>query len=355
MSINYKVGVVYLCRAAEEKTLFLNFIHSYKKFSANCNHELIIIFKGFQDFPQSYLEEIQAIFEPLDYLAIYLSEEGFDVGSYLVTARLVNHNYLFFLNTHTTIVSDVWLSSVYNAINFNNVGLIGTTASYESISSTVSLASRFSDLYFKKEFQKKLYILDYYRWLVIAIDPNNDHFKQLRRYIKFKIKNAFNSVFRKKFSNTSENNDLKYLREIYPPFPNPHIRSNGFMISRELLLNLFGEYEVKTKEDACKFESGKESLTRKIWDLGMKTLLVGKNGIAYDVKDWRKSNTFRLGTQSNLLTNDNQTRNYDNFSEQEKMVHAWISWGDDIIRSQPRFPHLGFSFDAKPLKDNFFS
>lgn len=343
-----RIGVVYLCRANEKKEAYINFVNSYKMYSTKCIHELIVIFKGFQDHAKSYFNEVQNIFDGLNYKAIYLPDEGFDIGSYLATASIVDHNYLLFLNTHTTIVANDWLDHLYYVINRDGVGLVGATASYESIFSSNFLASRFSDFYFKRKLKNDPQVLNYYQWLLTAIDPNNDAFKRFRRYIKLTIKYLF-----KKNSNSNINKRLLYQKETYGEFPNPHIRSNGFMISRELLLNLFGDYKVKTKNDAFKFESGIESLTRRVWKLGMQALLVDKDGVAYDVKDWPKSNTFRLGAQENLLMNDNQTRNYDNFSDQEKLVHSWISWGNDIINSKDEVPRFGLSFDTTFLTNVF--
>lgn len=306
-----KIGVVYLCRANEKRELFCNFVNSYKKFPENCNHELIIIFKGFQDHPPSYLIEIKTIFEGLEYQSIFLPDTGFDIGAYLAAAKVLYHNYLYFFNTHTTIVANGWLNYLYNALNHDNVGLVGTTASYESS-----------------------YKSAYYQWVVAAIDPKSNKIKQFRRYFKFKFKNIFNTIIRKTFFSDHvpfEDSEVRH-------FPNPYIRSNAFMISRELLLDLFGDYNVRTKEDACKFESGSANLTHKIFKLGLKTLIVGKNGIAYDVVDWPNSNTFRLGDQANLLTNDNQTRYYDNCSQEEKLLCTWISWGDNAICFKDKSP-----------------
>lgn len=345
------IGVVYLCRANEKKELFSNFIDSYKTFPADRDHELIIIFKGFQDHPASYLNEIQEMFEGLEYQAVYLPDEGFDIGAYLATAKIVTYDYLLFFNTYTTIVGKGWLGYLCQAINHDDVGLVGTSASYESVFSPLSLTYRFSDLYFKGESEEDPHIFDYYQSLATGIDPNHNSFKRIRRLIKFRIKHFFKKLFRRKDLDTLVSKRIVYEKELYGRFYNPYIRSNGFMISRELLLSLFGDYIVQTKEDACEFESGLKSLTRRIWALGMKTLLVGKNGIAYDIEDWPKSNTFRLGDQENLLTNDNQTRRYQSASQQEKLIYTWISWSNAVIRSKIGAPHLGFIFNTTPLTD----
>ena len=67
-------------------------------------------------------------------------------------------------------------------------------------------------------------------------------------------------------------------------------------------------------------------LTTRLKKQGYSALVVGKD-CAYDIPKWPSSDTFRLGSQSNLLLADNQTRNFDRYSEQERRIHAVISWG----------------------------
>lgn len=342
-----RIGVVYLCRAKEDKNLFINFVNSYKSYPANCPHDLIILFKGYHDTSSIPLREAQSIFEGLDYIGLELPDEGFDIGSYLAAAQQLNHDYLLFFNTSTRINGNNWLELFYQAIKDPSVGLVGATASYESIVSSIDLINRFSDFYFSNKFRNNPQILDYYRWVVDTINHDDQSRKRTRRRIKHRIKDSVKrilninskwiTVFSFLFSET---------KELYSKFPNPHIRSNGFLVSRNLLLNLYADCEIKTKDDACLFESSDFSLTRKIWELGLKTLLVGKNGVSYDIHDWPKSNTFRLGSQENLLISDNQTRAFDNYCKKERVAMSWISWGDSIGAPQSGFWNLDCKFEV---------
>jgi hypothetical protein len=111
----------------------------------------------------------------------------------------------------------------------------------------------------------------------------------------------------------------------WPDFPNPHIRSNGFMIRRDLLLS-FGFKPPQTKDECYAFESGPESLTRRVREIGLSTLVVGKNGIAYDIPMWPVSETFRLGSQGNLLIHDNKAREFAEASGEDKHRHRMAAW-----------------------------
>lgn len=349
MQKDSRIGVVYLCRVTEDLQSFVTFVNSYEAFSSNCDHELIIIFKGFEGDLKDELNQVQPIFEKLKYRPIYLSDESFDIGAYLSVAKTVHHEYLLFFNSHVAIAADNWLHNLVKTIDKPGVGLVGTTASYESVFSSNCVIHTFADLYFKKKFQKDLYVLNYYKWIIEAIDPNNDVVKQYRRYIKSSIKSFFKKLFKKDKSCLEIPESIVAQEKLFGRFPNPHIRSNGFIISRELFLEVASGYNLSTKEGTCAFESGPNGFSRNVRALGLKTLLVGKNGVAFDVKDWPKSETFRMDDQGNLMITDNHTRNYDNYSNEERLVHSWFSWGDDCIKFKPRFPHFNFKLNTKSL------
>ena len=113
----------------------------------------------------------------------------------------------------------------------------------------------------------------------------------------------------------------------FPRFPNVHIRSNAFMIDRDVFCRLTNGQVIENKFDAFKFESGPQSLTRQIHAMGQEILIVGRNGRGYSPKWWPISDTFRLGTQSNLLVADNQTRNFAAFRWAEKRELVLGTWG----------------------------
>ena len=72
---------------------------------------------------------------------------------------------------------------------------------------------------------------------------------------------------------------LLYLYQ-YGRFPNPHIRTNAFMIERNRFLSLYAP-AFKNKEDAYKFESGRRSMTKQIIAQELKPVVVDRNGAVY--------------------------------------------------------------------------
>ncbi|MGB2953028.1 MAG: hypothetical protein WBB74_06520 [Gaiellaceae bacterium] len=120
------------------------------------------------------------------------------------------------------------------------------------------------------------------------------------------------------------------------PFPNPHIRTNAFMIPRELLLGLeWGE--IREKAAAWQFETGRQSMTRQVWRRGLEALVVARDGEAYPEERWYESRTFRSGDQENVLVADNRTREYAEADEATRRWLAELAWGPDVIggRSLP--------------------
>jgi hypothetical protein len=120
------------------------------------------------------------------------------------------------------------------------------------------------------------------------------------------------------------------------PFPNPHVRSNAFMIRRNRFLALRPERPLVDKMDAHVFEHGVAGITRRIEAEGLKVLLVGKNGRSYEQEWWAWSGTFRQGAQENLLVTDNQTKSYDEAPIAEKRVLFRMAWGNADIQQVGR-------------------
>jgi hypothetical protein len=117
---------------------------------------------------------------------------------------------------------------------------------------------------------------------------------------------------------------LRRLRPGHEPFPNPHLRTNGFALERETILGLDWPTGVD-KLGAVALEGGSRSLTRQVRERGLETLVVGRDG-AYPVERWRQSRTFRSAGQENLLLGDNRTRHYQEGGRLTRAGLAWLAW-----------------------------
>jgi hypothetical protein len=119
---------------------------------------------------------------------------------------------------------------------------------------------------------------------------------------------------------------LPWRRRRWPGFPNPHLRTNAFMLQRELMRSLQWPH-VDNKRDAWTLESGYKGMTRQIQDRGLEVLIAGRDGKGYAPDEWPRSGTFRCGGQVNLLVADNRTRDWEQAdpAEQERLTR--LTWG----------------------------
>ena len=263
LKLGGSLAVAYLARGADSEPLnrFRRFVASYKSHAAGVEHNLFIIFKGFQSSDD--LEEAHQVFAALAYTPIHTDDENFDIGAYRRAAEQIPHDRLCFLNTNTELLCQDWLAKL--AINLDQpcVGIAGATGSFES-----------------------LYVLD----------------------------------------------------ARFPKFPNVHLRSNAFILRREKALWLL-PLRVPDKRDAYLAESGRASFTRRLFDLGLSSVIVGRDGRAYPPQQWPSSQTFRQGTQSNLLVHDNVTRAFDQMPWPEKRKMTAGTWGrfldEGVLLLQP--------------------
>jgi glycosyltransferase involved in cell wall biosynthesis len=347
------VAVVYLARVPEGIDVFARFADSYRKYDAGYPHDLILLAKGMENRGEkAYIEEI---FKGIRHELMPISDEGFDINAYLDVARLLPHDYILFCNTHTEMLSGDWLGKMMAAGTSGNVGFVAATASYESISQSQKFISKAvwmtsnGRLPFDSEFYavfKQYLSLHSPKWirsrkLKHRIAPD--------RFIKelFKARPDLTGIvdeFESYWAGiTSDTGPLGEFRK-FPYFPNAHLRSNCFLIETDLLRKL--NFKLKLTKIECNlFESGVDSLSARLLRQGRKLLVVGADGTAFDVQDWPRSGTFRLGQQSNLLFGDNQTRSFDALSIEERELLSILTWGDYIDNAVPERLKLGFAFE----------
>lgn len=114
------------------------------------------------------------------------------------------------------------------------------------------------------------------------------------------------------------------------PFPNCHVRTNAFMVRSKLFSSLeFGR--LTTKGDGNLVEAGPYSITRQIRERGLNAFILDRYGHLYDSPTWPLSETFRSGSQRNLLVADNRTFQYFVASSRERLRLARLAWGEAAI------------------------
>lgn len=280
-----KTCVVHVVRNQNGVPPFAAFLDSYRRFDAGLEHDLLVVFKGFGDrkIPESYRHQLS----DLSYHSLFVEDIGKDTRPYFVAAKEFDFEYFCFFNSFCVIRGDGWLGKMYRHIRRDGIGVVGATGSYESMSARVSGTRP----------QEK-------RRGLAKVLP------KLIRDLHF----AFD-------------------RRGFPPFPNPHLRLNGFMISRRLMLALKTK-TLRRLKNLYLLESGKRSMTRQLLAMNLRALVVGRDGEAYEADQWPQSRTFRSGQQENVLIADNQTRAYAEADPQTRAALARNAWGNAARESQ---------------------
>jgi hypothetical protein len=260
-----------------------SFIESYLKHPAGCEHDLVILFNGtsHQEDASAYhslLREAAVVYE-----SHYLSS-GMDIEAYYWIADRLPHRYILFLNSYSRLRAGQWGKYYLEAIGNNAAGAVSATGSWQSYYSTVFMANRFG-------------------W-----ERNESFHVNFRKYKLF-VK------------------ALLYWRILFKPFPNPHLRTNAFIISRELFLAITRPAVLRKKFTAYVYESGKRGLSGQLLKSGYKLLIVDKSGKVYAKEDWKRSGVFWIGGQENLLVSDNQTQSYEEAGPADKRKFTYLAWG----------------------------
>lgn len=346
------VAVVFLARRAEGDAPWRRFAESYLRHSAGIEHDVAVVYKGFD----GALDDARRILSTVPHMAIEVSDAGLDIGAYLAAARQLSHRYVCFLNTFTEIAAAGWLAALHRFASQPTVGIAGAMGSFESLHTTLKISLKVRwlcneagaayseplDRYF--DFVTAIACK---RWRALGRGlplPLHDRLLENVKTLGWRWRapaSDFESRWNALIAPGGHFQEYAKIR----PFPNPHIRTNVFMIERHRLLGL-GYAAPATKIQACLFESGMEGLTAKLRQSGLAAVVVGRDGRGFDVPEWIDSHTYRLGSQTNLLARDNQTRRMAELPPASRFTLSRLAWGDFLGPPPPDYPDLGVPLPA---------
>jgi hypothetical protein len=324
------ICVAHLVRKQNGPAPLRAFVESYRARTAGVGHELLIIFKGFGAGED--LGEYESPLRDVPHQPFFLPDEGFDLTPYFRVAENFDRRYFCFLNSFSVILDDGWLAKLHAHASRDGIGAAGATGSwyshhsavrreqgrpsaYAEILSDLNLPSRHPPAFaLSDELKEKIQTMPAPRRLAAnlyyygVVAPYQLTTKPVQYYLE----------------------DRRRWRALppddYDPFPNPHLRTNAFMMRRETMLGL-RRWEMREKSDAHRFESGKDGMTKQLLRAGLKVLVVGRDGRAYEHEEWPRSGTFAQGEQTNLLVSDNLTRTYDVADALTRALMSRGSWG----------------------------
>lgn len=282
-----RLCVAHLVRYANGWDPFDRFMRSYEENPAGVDHDLVALCKGFpdQEIPAAFQERLA----PYGGRVLMLDDTGFDIGSYWAAAQTLDYDVFCFLNSFSLILDPGWLAKMVSHLG-PSVGIVGATGSWAS---------------HRSGFLRLLpaLLLPPWRTAPPPLPPRRMTARDRGWLIKEFLVNVFS----------------------FQRFPNPHVRTNAFVMRRDLMLQI-QVGALLTKWDALVFESGRHSLTRQVAALGLQQLLVGRDGQAYPPQRWEQSHTFRSGDQVNLLVGDNRTQGWAALRSPAREQQAADAW-----------------------------
>jgi len=285
------------------------FLDSYRKYPAGIEHELVLLLNGFRE-PGEF-DRYRPALEGLAYRVLFLGDAGLDVDAYQAAAKRLSHDSFCFLNSYSELLAPGWLKTMADWLAQPGVGSIGATGSYGSHRSFARYQRRKTSPYAA--------LLPPQAATVVPGHQGSNLATKLRRLRATRGAVALAAA---------RDAARRYQYELgFADFPSPHLRTNAFMITRDLWRSIRVP-RLWTKVGAHRFESGTRSLTAQITGFGLQVLVVDRDGRAYEPGEWWRGNTFWQGDQENLLVADNQTRRYAESDERQK---AWLSrfaWGE---------------------------
>ena len=276
------IAVVHLVRKRNGLAPFERFLRSYREHPSGAAHELAFLFKGFKG--EGDTREYDGLVADLPHSREFIPDVGFDLHAYFGAAQRLKHDYLCFLNSYSRILGDEWLAKLHRCVVQEGVGLVGASGSWQSMAGGYAAHQNAGRSLGKSRSLPA-------RIIKGLLDRRPGMLQRRVGFALLKLSGA-----------------LRPGRN-FPPFPNYHIRTNAFMGARATLLRIqLGP--MRFKFSAYKFESGIDSMTNQVLRLGLRVLVVGRDGKGYPPQLWHASNTFWQSRQENLLVADNQTEAY---------------------------------------------
>ena len=288
-----KHGVVFLARGASSGDgtgldAARDFFASYQAHPAGLEHELIVAAKAWNNADRCELGALAARYGAT---IIDLPDDGYDWAAYGRAAQRLSHEKLCFFNTHSRIQAHDWLVKLNAGLDMRGVAAAGATGSWGTVAPVFRfVAPSAIDIGRNRGWLRGAYSLTH----GYALFP-------LRRMLAARR---------------------------FPQFPNPHLRSNAFIIARSLFQEFMARSDVpRSKHDAFALESGRNGLSRFFNAKGLRPVVVTANGRTVDASAWDDCGVFRCPGQPALMVNDNQTRAYDATTGDVRRVMERAAWG----------------------------
>jgi hypothetical protein len=308
-----------------------SFLSSYRRHHAGVEHELVLLFNGVSPEQRGAL---QAAAGELAHRPIELDTPVQDLAAYAHAAARLEHERVCFLNSYSAVLADGWLAKLDHALDQPGAGIVGATGSWASLRSGALNALLLPNAY--RAVVPKRSVA---RTELAAMEREAEQLDARTGAAAPAERGDATPPVRTVVSSVAST--LKGLAPMpeqllrFDGFPNPHLRTNAFMVQRTLFASL-RVGRLRRKMDAYVLESGRHSFTRQVQRRGLRALVVDRRGTCWEPDHWHRSRTLWQGDQEELLVADNQTRLYSNGGLQRRRLLSAFAWGQHADPSPPR-------------------
>ncbi|HEY0516629.1 MAG TPA: hypothetical protein VGD00_05875 [Solirubrobacteraceae bacterium] len=305
MSGGGPICLVHLVRERNGIEPFARFIDSYRRQDPGVEHELVMLYKGFGG--PGALEAHRRLLSGLRFEEQLIADDGFDVDAYVGVAGQLRRARYCFVNSFSQARAPGWLAALDGALDRPGVGLAGATGSWASIFSYALYELRLPSAY-------------------AQVFPDHGRTRQLMQLVSADAGPVL-PYHRRGIASLLAGARSALERLVgFAPYPARHVRTNSFALRAETLARLVVP-RAGRKAQAHRLESGRAGITAQVEGMGLRPVLVGRDGVAYEPEDWPASETFWQGAQRNLLVADNQTEKYDGGDADVRELLSRFAWG----------------------------
>lgn len=312
MRLRTRTAVVHLVWGPAGRDPFEAFLSTYERHDAGVEHDLVLLYNGF-DGPDE-LSAYRRRASRLGAQEIVLPARSLDLPAYLAAARELSHERLCFMNSYSEILAPGWLGLLDAALQDRRAGAAAATGSWGSQ-------------------------LSYELFQLGAPGAYARAFRSRRvaREVMYELAGTPPAGAVRAWLYTLLMAGLR--SRTMGLFPVPHLRTNAFLVDRELFCSL-RTGPVVTKRHAYRLESGRRSITVQLRACGLTPVVVDRTGAARGPDEWHSADVYAQSDQEDLIVADNQTRLYAGATTRQREVLSAFAWGSQA-RSAP-------SGDARP-------
>jgi hypothetical protein len=304
------------------------FLASYRRYESGAEHELIVLLNNVPDpLPAEFADELRGV----EHHLLRTPGPVQDLAAYAHAADRLEHERLCFLNSYSAILAPDWLGKLDRALDQPEAGLVGATGSWASLHSAVLNAFLLPNPY-RRVVPRRRIAREQMRAIELELDAARASSTAATATLTHELPRR--TVYGSIVSTLRSFRPMPEQLLRFAPFPAHHVRTNAFMLERSTFARLRMR-PLARKMDAYLLESGRASFTSQVWSMGLRTLVVARDGAFYDPPEWPAGRTLWQGDQQGLLVADNQTRSYANGSYDRRRLLSAFAWGPETDPSPP--------------------